>query len=42
MNKMRPVKPWTEKEYLQLSAAEFSRKSFLSLTEPFRDPSIYT
>ena len=39
---MRSVKSGTRKEYLQLSAIEFSRKSFPGLTESFRGLSKYT
>ena len=42
MNKMRTGRPWTKKEYLQLSAVEFSRKYFPSWTEFFRDLLKYT
>ena len=41
MNKMRFVKPGTKKEYLQLSAIEFSRKYFPGLTESTRGLSKY-
>ena len=42
VNTMRSVKSGTRKEYLQLSAIEFSRKSFPGLTESFRGLSKYT
>ena len=42
MNKMRSVKPGTKKEYLQLSAVEFSRKYLPGLTESIWGLSKYT